>query len=60
MNRTRLPLILLLAAGTASAGSLHGIIPGDIDKSANACTDFFQYANGTWRKEHPIPDYMDR
>jgi endothelin-converting enzyme/putative endopeptidase len=60
VNRTRLPLILLLAAGTASAGSLHGIIPGDVDRSADACTDFFQYANGTWRKEHPIPDYMDR
>jgi len=60
VNRSRLPLVLLLAVGTASAGSLHGIIPDDIDRSANACTDFFQYANGTWRKEHPIPDYMDR
>ncbi|HZV23057.1 MAG TPA: M13 family metallopeptidase [Luteimonas sp.] len=60
MNRSRLPLVLLLAVGTASAGSLHGIIPDDIDRNANACTDFFQYANGTWRKEHPIPDYMDR
>ena len=61
MNRSRLPLVLLLAAaGTASAGSLHGILPDDIDRSGNACTDFFQYANGTWRKQHPIPDYMDR
>jgi endothelin-converting enzyme/putative endopeptidase len=60
VNRSRLPLVLLLAVGTASAGSLHGIIPDDIDRNANACTDFFQYANGAWRKEHPIPDYMDR
>ncbi|HSR64852.1 MAG TPA: M13 family metallopeptidase [Xanthomonadaceae bacterium] len=60
MSRSRLPLVLLLAAGTASAGSLHGIIPGDIDRNANACTDFFQYANGTWRQQHPIPAYMDR
>ena len=28
MNRSRLPLVLLLAVGTASAGSLHGIMPG--------------------------------
>lgn len=60
MNRSRLPLVLLLAAGTASAGSLHGIIPGDIDRNANACTDFFQYANGAWRQQNPIPSYMDR
>ena len=60
MNRSRLPLVLLLAAGTASAGGLHGIIPGDIDRNANACTDFFQYANGTWRQQNPIPSYMDR
>ena len=46
--------------GTASAGSLHGIIHEDIDHNANACTDFFQYANGTWRQQHPIPSYMDR
>ena len=60
MNRSRPPLVLLLAAGTASAGGLHGIIPGDIDRNANACTDFFQYANGTWRQQNPIPSYMDR
>ncbi len=38
----------------------HGIDPGDVDKGADACTDFFAYANGTWRKNHVIPDYMDR
>jgi putative endopeptidase len=58
--RSRLPLVLLLAAGTVSAGSLHGILPGDIDKTANACTDFFQYANGSWRKQNAIPNDMDR
>jgi endothelin-converting enzyme/putative endopeptidase len=58
--RSRLSLVLLLAAGTASAGSLHGIIPGDIDNNAAACTDFFAYANGAWRQQNPIPDYMDR
>jgi len=60
VNRSRLSLFLLMAAGTASAGSLHGILPGDMDPNAQACTDFFQYANGSWRKQNPIPDYMDR
>jgi endothelin-converting enzyme/putative endopeptidase len=60
VTRSRLPLVLLLAAGTASAGSLHGILPGDIDRNADACTDFFAYANGSWRRQNPIPDDMDR
>ena len=60
VSRSRLPLVLLFAVGTASAGSLHGIMPDDINRSANACTDFFDYANGTWRKQNPIPDHMDR
>ncbi|WP_133500749.1 M13 family metallopeptidase [Cognatilysobacter terrigena] len=60
MPRSRLSLVLLVAAGTASAGSLHGILPQDINRDANACTDFFDFANGAWRKQHPIPSYMDR
>ena len=60
VNRSRLALVLLFALGTASAGSLHGILSQDINRDANACTDFFDYANGAWRKQNPIPDYMDR
>src|SRR5688572_14877001 len=59
--RSSLPLVALLAAATtASAGAVHGIHPEDIDRKADACTDFFQYANGAWRKQNPIPEYMDR
>lgn len=60
MHRSRLAIVLLAAAGTATAGSLHGIQTSDIDRNANACTDFYQFANGAWRQQNPIPDYMDR
>ena len=29
--------------------------PAQMDTSLNACKDFFGYASGTWRKNHPIP-----
>ena len=32
----------------------------DIDKTADACTNFFQYANGAWRAANPIPPSMQR
>jgi membrane metallo-endopeptidase-like protein 1 len=27
-----------------------------MDKTANPCTDFFQFACGTWNKKHVIPE----
>ena len=38
----------------------HSVLLSDIDKNANPCTDFFQYANGAWRAENPIPPSMQR
>ncbi|MGB8266941.1 MAG: M13 family metallopeptidase [Candidatus Velthaea sp.] len=29
--------------------------PAAMDTSVNACSNFFEYATGTWRKQHPIP-----
>ena len=61
MVRSSLPLVALLAAATtASAGAVHGIHPEDINRNGDACTDFFDYANGAWRQQNPIPNYMDR
>ena len=36
------------------------VVLADMDRSADPCTDFYQFANGTWRAQHPIPASMDR
>src|SRR5215469_527635 len=40
--------------------SQHGIQVTDLDRKADPCVDFPQYANGTWHAKNPIPPYMDR
>jgi len=40
--------------------ALRGIETLDMDRGADACTDFFQFANGEWRKQNPIPPSMVR
>jgi len=37
-----------------------GIEVGDLDRGADPCTDFFQFANGAWRAQNPIPGSMQR
>jgi putative endopeptidase len=53
-------LLLSISLSLSAQSEQHGIQVGDLDRSADPCTDFFQYANGTWRAQNPIPDYMDR
>src|SRR5438270_5527179 len=53
-------LALLLFATTLSAQTEHGVFMQDIDTNADACTNFFDYANGSWRAANPIPASMDR
>src|SRR5580658_2402108 len=51
---------LLLPTGLLAQQALQGIEVADLDKKADPCTDFYQYSNGTWRAENPIPASMDR
>ncbi|MGH8249173.1 MAG: M13 family metallopeptidase [Steroidobacteraceae bacterium] len=60
MNKRLLLIAGLISLASAAGADPHGIQPGDINRDGNACNDFFDYANGTWRKENAIPDYMDR
>jgi len=55
--------VALLAAapfGLAQNSSLHGIDVGDLDRKAQPCDDFYEFANGTWRANNPIPASMTR
>ncbi len=43
-----------------AAPARKGIELADLDRAADPCTDFYAFANGTWRKNNPIPASMDR
>ncbi len=61
----RSPIILCVAAILmpcmfSQTAAHKGIETSDLDRKADACTDFFQFSNGAWRAQHPIPASMDR
>jgi endothelin-converting enzyme/putative endopeptidase len=68
MKTRILPVVAIAAAcgshpvkpepGTSTAQ--RGVYVADLDRSADPCTDFFEYSNGTWRKQNPIPASMPR
>lgn len=62
MRRWRIALVLALvcAPAFASTDEVRGVYVGDMDKNADPCSNFFDYANGTWRAANPIPDSMTR
>ena len=53
-------LAALLAAAMAPEIPQKGIELADIDKKVDPCTDFYDFANGSWRANNPIPASMPR
>src|SRR5437763_16022990 len=52
---------LILLLGSASGQNAgRGIEVSDIDRGADPCTDFYAFANGSWRARNPIPASMRR
>ena len=53
----RLASLALLATtmSTLSIAQARGVAAENIDRTANACSDFDAYANGKWRIDHPMP-----
>ena len=49
-----------LPAHAASPRVLQGAHSEDIDRHVEACTDFYEFANGRWRSENPIPARASR
>ena len=57
-----IPLFAVLSATLvqAQSGTLRGVEAGDVNRSVDACSDFYEFANGKWRAENPIPAAMPR
>lgn len=57
-----LPFILLIApvAAAADLPPAKGVYTEDLNRGADPCTDLYEFANGSWRAQNPIPASMVR
>ena len=62
IGTTLLALTTLAIAPFAfsQAVALHGIDLSDLDRKVEPCDNFYDFANGTWRANNPIPASMTR
>ena len=60
---TKLAVLLCLGSGALlaqNAATPASVDVNAIDRTANPCTDFYQYACGSWMKNNPIPPDQSR
>ena len=55
MHRRFPALLAFVMVATMLHAQVRGVAVENIDRGANACTDFDAYANGQWRATHPMP-----
>src|ERR1041385_9146988 len=53
-------VLVVYALGIGAMAQTKAFDTSRMDTSADACDDFFQFANGTWVKTTPIPPSQSR
>jgi putative endopeptidase len=53
-------VMMFASIGWSQNESLRGIEKGDMNLKVDPCTDFYEFANGNWRANNPIPPSMTR
>lgn len=53
-----LSLFLFCSIAFSQTSQPHGIDLSDLDRKVDPCNDFYEFSNGTWRANHPMPATM--